>query len=221
LDVVLLIDGSGSLGKDGWKASIKGAQMLVNSFRVSENEEGESKTNMAVILFSGPPTWSGVHKCTGQSAEAVDMETTCKIKFVTHFSRNMKQIHDKIGELEWPQGSTLTSLALATAKAELTIGRKDAESVVIVITDGRPLSYRKTSLASMSVRKVSRLVWVPVTQYAPLKWVKVWATRRWEENVVQVESFEKLETPDVITHIVADICPDEYKGVQLKKGSSV
>jgi uncharacterized protein YegL len=217
LDIVLLIDGSGSLGKEGWKASINAAQMLVNTFRVSENEEAESKANMAVILFSGPPTWSGVYKCTGQSAKSVDMDTECRIKFVSHFSRNMKQIHDKIGELEWPQGSTLTSLALATAKAELSIGRKDAESVVIVITDGRPLSYRKTTLASRSLRKVARLVWVPVTQYAPLKWVKLWATRRWEENVVQVESFEKLETPDVITHIIADICPDEYKGVQVKR----
>ena len=39
---------------------------------------------------------------------------------------------------------TLTSLALATAKAELALGRKDSKSIVVVITDGRPLSYRGT-----------------------------------------------------------------------------
>jgi hypothetical protein len=209
LDIVILLDGSGSLGKEGWKASVNAAQMLVNTFRVSEDSEGESKANVALILFSGPPTWSGVYKCTGQSAKSVDMETECRIKFVTHFTRKMKDLYDKIGELEWPQGSTLTSLALATAKAELSVGRKEAPSIVIVITDGRPLSYRKTTLAARSLRKAARLLWVPVTKYAPLKWVKLWATRRWQENVIVVDDFEKLATPDVITHIVADICPDD------------
>jgi uncharacterized protein YegL len=218
LDIVVLLDGSGSLGKEGWKASVAAAQMFVNSFRVSEDSEGESKANIALILFSGPPTWSGVYKCTGQAAESVDMETTCRIKFVSHFTRKLKDLYNKIGELEWPQGSTLTSLALATAKAELSVGRKDAESVVIVITDGRPMSYRKTTLASRSLRKAARLVWVPVTQYAPLKWVKLWATRRWQENVVVVDDFKKLDTPDVVTHIIADICPEDYHGVKLHKG---
>ena len=47
---------------------------------------------------------------------------------------------------------------------------------VIVFTDGRPLSYRKTWMASYSVRKVARLMWVPVTRYAPLKRIKRWVT---------------------------------------------
>jgi uncharacterized protein YegL len=209
VDVVLLIDGSGSLGKEGWKASIAAAEMFVDAFRVSEDADGNSKANMAVILFSGPPTWSGVNKCTGQQTTGVDMETDCKIKFVTHFERDMKKVKEKIAELEWPQGSTLTSLALMTAKSELQLGRKDAESVVVVITDGRPLSYRKTWLASRTLRKAARLVWVPVTEFAPLKFIKKCATRRWEENVVQVNSFEELTHPDVVTHIIADICPDD------------
>jgi len=136
------------------------------------------------------------------------METDCKIVRVTKgFTNNFANVKTEIAGLAWPMGSTLTSLALYAAKAELANGRKEAESLVVTITDGRPISYGKTTAASRSLRKQARLLWVPVTQNAPLKYIKRWATRRWKENVVQVDDFEHLEQPYVITHIIADICP--------------
>jgi len=119
-------------------------------------------------------------------------------------------VKKQITGLKWPRGSTLTSLALMTAKAELSLGRKNAQSNVVVFTDGRPLSYRQTGIASKEVRRSSRLVWVPVTKYAPRKHIKEWATRRWQENVVFVPTFKQLENPDPITHIVANICPKAF-----------
>jgi hypothetical protein len=200
MDIVLLLDGSGSLGKKGWKAEIVAAQYFVDAFVDS------GKAEMSVILYSGPRTWGKVKKCVGKNAQNVDMEQ-CGIKTVTHFTDDLKKVKQLITGLDWPQGATLTSLALMTAKAELPLGRKDAQSAVIVFTDGRPLSYRKTGMASFVVRKAARLLWVPVTKYAPLKRIKRWATRRWQENVVKVDSFGDLEKPEVVTHIVADICP--------------
>merc|ERR1719271_806972 len=94
-----------------------------------------------------------------------------------------------------------------TAKAELSLGRKDAKSIVVVITDRRPLSYRNTHIAAWRLRKSARLVWVPVTRYAPLRHIKWWATRRWQENVVQVKKFKDLEKPDAVNHVIANICP--------------
>merc|ERR1719261_552725 len=210
LDVVLLIDGSGSLGKRGWKASIKAANLLVGAFKASK------KGNMAVILFSGPRTWSGVGKCIGKSKRKVSPES-CGIKTVTHFTKDMQKVQNLINGLTWPRGSTLTSLALMTAKAELALGRKNSKANVIVITDGRPLSYLKTTIASHVLRKAARLIWVPVTRHAPLKWVKIWATRRWQENVVPVKSFRQLQKPAVVTHIVADICPSLFPKVRYAR----
>jgi len=108
-------------------------------------------------------------------------------------------------------------LALLTAKAELSLGRKDAQSNVVVFTDGRPLSYRATGIASEKLRQVARLLWVPVTKYAPRKQIKVWATRRWQENVVFVPTFKALKKPDVITHIVANICPKTNPRVKFTR----
>jgi len=209
LDVILLIDGSGSLGKKGWKASIKAAKFFCDAFMES------GKANMAVILYSGPRTWSGVRKCFGKNKKKVDQEKVCGIKSVSHFTEDIKKVKQLITGLEWPKGSTLTSLALMTAKAELALGRKQSPSTVVVFTDGRPLSYRKTGVASKALRKSARLVWVPITKYAPLKYIKKWATRRWQENVIAVKSFKKFESPEVITHIIADICPKKEPKVKI------
>jgi hypothetical protein len=202
LDVVLLIDGSGSLGQTGWDAEKKAAALFVDSFI-----QGGADTQMAVILFSGPSTWGGVFQCTGASAATVDMATVCKITTVTHFNSALATVKSDIQAMVWPEGSTLTSVALMAAKAELTLGRSDAHSIIIVFTDGRPLSKRKTYQAALEVRKAARLVWVPVTSYAPLSDIKQWATRRWQENVVVVKTFEDLEEPEVVTRIIANICP--------------
>jgi len=212
LDVVLLIDGSGSLGKRGWAAEIKAAKMFVDAFSGSG-----ANANMAVILYSGPRTWGGVYKCFARNTKKVDREKICGIKTVTHFTKDLKKVKNLITGLTWPRGSTLTSLALMTAKAELALGRKNAMANVIVFTDGRPLSYRKTLLASAQVREAARLVWVSVTKYAPLAKIKKWATRRWQENVVRVKSFKALEKPSVITHIVANICPKTNPKVRFAR----
>lgn len=212
LDVVLLIDGSGSLGKKGWAAEIVAANTLVDAFNVKDTQ-----ARMAVILYSGPRTWGGVFKCFAKNTKKVDRDRICGIKMITHFTKDLKKVKELINGLSWPKGSTLTSLALVTAKAELALGRKSAQSVAIVFTDGRPLSYRKTEMASESLRKAARLVWVPVTKYAPLAKIKKWATRRWQENVVRVSSFKKLEDPEVITHIIADICPKKNPKVKFSR----
>jgi hypothetical protein len=209
IDTVLLIDGSGSLGKKGWAASIKAAEYFVDAFSQSSN------ANMAVILYSGPRTWSGVNKCFAKSTKPVKPES-CGIITVTHFTQDLKKVKKLITGLEWPKGSTLTSLALMNARAELALGRKDAPSNVIIFTDGRPLSYRKTYVASRLLRRSARLVWVPVTKYAPLAFIKHCATRRWQENVVSVKSFSDFGQPDVITHIVANICPKEEPVLELR-----
>lgn len=202
LDIVILLDGSGSLGQTGWNAEIKAAQTFVDAFMGTG-----AQANIAVILYSGPSTWSKVRLCTGSSSKSVDLENTCKIKTVDHFTTDLTQVKKDIAGLTWPKGSTLTSLALLRAQSELSLGRKDAKSIVVAITDGRPLSFLKTERAAKELRKSARLVWVPVTQYAPLADIKKWATRRWEENVVQIQTFADLEKPDAVTHIVANICP--------------
>merc|ERR1719440_468363 len=99
----------------------------------------------------------------------------------------------------------MTSLALQNALAETQLGRQDAKTVVAIITDGKPMSKKRTARASKAVRKVARLMWVPVTQFAPLQFIRRLASKPWKENVVLAKDFDTLKSPAFIDHILADM----------------
>jgi len=159
VDVILILDGSTSLEEDGWEATKKFAKTFVKAF----TEEG-SNAEMSVILFSGPTTWDDYYTCTGETQQTQEfMETTCGVKTVQHFSADLTATGAAIEALTWPKGSTLTQGALGTAAAELTLGRPDAPSVVVLVTDGQPISKYRTSLAADQVKATgARLLCVPV-----------------------------------------------------------
>jgi len=210
LDVVLLLDGSGSLGQKGWDAEITAANNLVERFHV----EG-TKAKVSVVLYSGPSYRWRVKWCLRGWIKADYIGSFCKLKSVISMqdakSEDMTAVKNELTALHgpegWPKGSTLTSMALYRARDELNLGREDAKSVVIVFTDGKPYNFKKTLKASKAVRESARLVYVPVIEYAPLKLFKWMATRRWQENIVPVKDFNDLESAHVANDIIADICP--------------
>jgi len=206
LDVVLLIDGSGSLGETGWKAEKKMAELFISAFEGTGTE-----AQLSTILYSGPSYWSGVRKCFAGPFDAGHIEKVCKVVIKNQLTSDIASVKSGVEAMTWPAGSTLTSIALMQASSVLSQGREDAHSIVVAITDGRPLSRRATWWAARHVRKKARLVWVAVTRYAPLRMIKRMATRRWQENVIVVPDFSSLAdaAPDHVTHIVANICPME------------
>jgi len=172
--------------------------------------------NFAVIHYTGPRTWSGVSKCTGKSTKKVDMEKDCRIKIASHFEEDVKKVKGVINALEFAPGSKLLSLALMAVQSEMALGRKTSRSIVIVFMDGEPLSYRKTMLASHTLRKKARLIYVVTTKFSPLGDIKKWVSRRWQENLVQVGDAAALASAETGTHIMANICPREHPKLQTK-----
>jgi len=204
MDVMLMIDQCPKTGKKGFQKQIETANRLVDAF-VGHGVVGVP--NFAVIKYCGPRTWSGVSKCDGKGTEAVDTAEVCDVDIAQHFTESVKDVHSILNGLEFTKGTKLVSLALTAAKGELALGRKDARSVVVNFLDGQPLSFRKTRIAARNLRKSARLVFVVVSKFSPLKDVKTWATRRWQENIVLADSPEALGKPLTTTHIVANICP--------------
>jgi len=214
MDVVMVIDGTPKSGKDGFAQEIKAANLFVDAWT---GEGLQGKPGFALIHYTGPRTWSGVSKCTGKSTAKVDMEKTCKITLVQHFTNDVKMFKGKLDGLEFVPGSKLLSLGLMTVQAEFALGNKNARTVVVVFIDGQPLSFRKTLLASRAIRKKARLVWVAVSKFAPLAGLKKWASRRWQENLVTVPTSEEMGTAETGTHIIANICPSKVPKLQVKK----
>jgi hypothetical protein len=135
---------------------------------------------------------------------------------VQHFDEDSKKTKNTLNGLAFAKGTKLVALALLAAKAELTLGRKTAQSITVVFTDGAPLSFRKTKLASRSLRKKTRLLWVVVTKFSPLKDIKKWASRRWQENLVKVSKYEKLSKARTVTRIIANICPKKVPKLKMR-----
>jgi hypothetical protein len=212
IDVVLVLDGTPKSEQKGFAAEINAANLFIDAFT---GEGITAKPNFAVVHYSGPRTWSGVSVCTGKNSKKVDMEKQCHVKIAQHFSDDLTAVKGTVNGLEYKPGSKLLSLALMTTQFEFALGDKTARTAVVVFMDGQPLSYRKTQLASRAIRKKARLLWVVVTKFAPLKDIKSWASRRWQENLVQVETFEQWASAETGTHIVANICPKRFPVLKI------
>lgn len=208
LDVVLVMDGSGSLGTTGWEAEKKAAIRFIDAFNV---QGGQAK--LSVVLYSGPRYRPGANWCVNGHATRAQLESYCKIKSVVSMgdanSTDLNAAKNAVSALTFPEGSTLTSLALQRAKLELSAGREDAESVVVVLTDGRPYKFWRTYWAAQSLQLSARLLWVPIAfpSYKSLADFKALASWPWRENIVKVDDFEILETLKPMNDVVADICP--------------
>jgi len=214
MDIVMVIDGTPTGGKKAFVQEIKAANQFVDAFTGSGIT---AKPGFALIHYTGPRTWTGVSKCTGKSTKKVDMEKVCKITLVQHFTDDLKKYKSKLDGLEFQKGSKLLSLGLMTVQSEFALGNKNHRTIVLVFIDGIPLSARKTLLASRAIRKKARLVWVAVTKFAPLENLKKWASRRWQENLVKVNSVKELGEPETGTHIVANICPNKTPKLKIGK----
>jgi hypothetical protein len=213
MDVIIMIDGCPKGGKASWEAQITSVKTLIGSF-------SKKKAQIALITYCGPRTWSGVSKCTGKSTKKVDMEKTCKVKIVSHFTNDKKKLKTLVTGLEMQKGMKLMALGFLSAKAEMALGRKKAQTSVIGYIDGPPLSERKTTLAATVLRKSARVTLVPTSKLAPLKLLKKLVTRRWQENLVVVSSPKKLAMPEQVTHIIANICPKKVPKKKFTRGDA-
>lgn len=209
LDVVILVDGSGSLGQEGWEAVVEGAQALSKAFSGPD-------ARVSSLLFSGPTDFDKVGPCIGQinpfankTQEQLDAVKDCGMEWITRFDENItgEAMAEKLGAMKFPQGTTLTSMALAEASAELSHGREDAQSIVFVITDGAPLSQLECSKQSEHIKKKARLYWVPVgNAFMDDSVFEPWASVPHEENIMRVKKLKWVGRTWVTNQILASFC---------------
>jgi len=132
----------------------------------------------------------------------------CGISWASHFTNDTAAVRKAAAALQWPGRTTLTSLALAEANNELIQGRDGVKSVVVVITDGKPMSPLRTGVAAAELKKGARLVWMPVGQgvKSSIGDMKHWASVPWQDNVLEIDTFSALDTPRTINKMVSQFC---------------
>lgn len=203
IDVIIVLDGSSSLEEYGWQKSKafvkKFASLLVG------NDTG---VNLGVMVFSGPADMDTLDNCTGENPEANPTPEQCGMIWATRYEDKMSDVGPAIDKIEYPAGGTFTSMALAEAAAQLVEGRQNAETVVIVVTDGEPASPDRTTTAANALKEKARLMWVPVAISKPeaLEAMKGWASVPWQDNIMEIETLAVMDTSGKLLRLISMFC---------------
>jgi len=206
VDVIILLDGSASLGEMGWLQAKAAAKKMVEALGAGGN------AHVAFLLYGGPLTLEDYDKCVGNADDgtAVNMETTCGMQWVSHFTNDTAKLSTTVSGLEWPQSTTMTSLALGQAESELVKGNEDAQSVVILVTDGWPMSRRNTNSAAAKLRESAKVLYVPVGNSAPLSLIEEMASEPKHDHIIQAQNFLALNHPAILNKIIGSTCLSVY-----------
>jgi hypothetical protein len=136
-----------------------------------------------------------------------------KVDVLEQMTFDQAALLSQIDGMSFPRRTTSTSLALSMALDVLKAGgRKDvskSNTIVFLVTDGRPNNAEASNKMAETVRAGARLVVVPVGTgmgSAGLEQMMSWATFPPEENVLQAENYNAL--PGKVSGFIADICQD-------------
>lgn len=187
LDIVLVLDTSGSMGAEGFKDAKNFAQALV-----------------ARIEF-GDADVSGTQGLA--RVGALSFASTASVQQVLTVDSN--ELSSSLESIVWQKSSTNTGEAVAAAAEMLDrYKRSQAQSVILVITDGMPVSSYVLSTEAARLRQLGvRLSFAVVSAGLPLGAFTGWAAWPKEENVLAVSSFTDLKKPEMVTEVLAALCP--------------
>jgi len=202
VDIVLVLDSSGSTGSSGWEKTKTFAKAFTTAL------EGDGTDAMiSIVSFSGPGSWKKITACTGPDTSGLDMAQDCEVLMAEHFTKDMAQARSVIDGLDWMAGLTLTSTALEMAASELGLGRRGVPKVVLMVTDGRPTKKLATFPAAHKVRKQAKLIFGAVgMSSSTLSDMRLWASSPSKENVFNIRDYSSLDTVKMVDEFVADIC---------------
>merc|ERR1719389_1007786 len=180
LDLMVLMDGSGSVGSKGFSQEKEFAEAFINRFEI-----GPDKTEMGIISFSYYITIGS--QITDDAGALVSV----------------------VENTEWEAYNTNTAAALGTALEVLAAsGRETAQSVVVVITDGMPNDSEATAMMAEKVKEKARLIFVAVGKNLDMDALYSWASFPPEYNILSAKKFKKLAKNLAKGEYLADICPN-------------
>lgn len=201
-DLILLVDGSGSLREPGFE--------IVRGFAVNLTKKyhttyfGGSATRIGVALFGNGHLETLPDGSTGV-ARAINVQP---------LSDDMNLVREKLSALEWQRGFTNMAQGLALAGTMLSQGgRADAQSAVMVLSDGKfSFKYETAEKARELKDQNIQLYMAPITpvENDDLETLKTWASQPWETNFERIPGLDALEynSPVFVEKLVTKFCPD-------------
>ncbi|CAK0883070.1 unnamed protein product, partial [Prorocentrum cordatum] len=206
-DLVIAIDGSGSMREGGFETLRDFAANV--SQRYKPMYYGAEAMRVGVILF-------------GQGS-VEDDGTVTPAEMVQELTNDTAAVKEQIESLAWQRGTTNLAQALSLADRMFREGgRPDAQSAIMILTDGRP-SLRFAS--GQAVRKLKdknvKVFMAPIADNSgkDTDLLKQWASQPWETNYERIPGLAALKPNfDMFgQRLVAKFCPSSFSPSRQKQ----
>jgi uncharacterized protein YegL len=179
LDVVLVLDASGSAGAAG-----------------TEYLKNFAKAFVDVLVLDATD---------GSTAGIISYGSTATVG--TALTADSASLVAAYNGVTWIKGSTNTAQALAVARNLFEEnGRVTAQQVAIIVTDGMPESSFLTGVeVGRLTQEGIRVMFIGVGKSVSKHVLRRWATWPWEENVISASTYTELNT-DKFKDVLANVC---------------
>lgn len=205
-DLVIALDGSGSLKESGFEILRDLAANLTG--RYESKYYGMTDTLLGVVAFG-----NGHVMADGSVAPALTVQG---------LTGDMALVKEKIEALEWQKGFTNMAQAFLLADTLLSAGgRPEAQSAVLVISDGKYSFQFQTAQQVEKMKDAGIYIFMaPVSEGKNdhLDVLKTWATQPWETNYERIPGFQALKyNPDTFAQkLVSKFCPKAISPSSMK-----
>jgi uncharacterized protein YegL len=163
-DVIIGVDVSGSLKQTGFETVVQFAKDLVSLYTLGVNE-----SQIGILEYSK------------------------EAKIVAPLQNDMDALTPMLDKISFQRGVTDMAQGFSIAKTILMEGRKSAQSVVILLTDGKPSFQFSTRKAAQELRDSGvRVVVVPIFTYGNADFMTELASDPPEDNVLQIGGLKLL-----------------------------
>lgn len=197
-DLVLGIDGSGSLTEDGFGILRNFAVTLITKYQTEYF--GSDAMKVGVLQF-------------GNGVVLADGRTVSPAINVQPLTTDLALVKAGLENLPYKKGFTNMAQAFALSEVMYTAaGRKGAQSALLLITDGKPsFAFQTNEMVEQLQDKNIQRFFMVVNEAGgdDLKQMEKWASQPWETNLIHVPGLEALRADESVwvQKAVVMFCP--------------
>lgn len=186
-DLILAVDGSGSLTEDGFGILRDFTVALIQKYQTEYY--GASAMQVGVLQF-------------GNGVILDDGVTVSPAINVQPLTQDMGLVKTALENLPYKKGFTNMAQAFALAEVMYTgAGRKGVQSAILVITDGKPsFKFQTNELVQQLDDKNVQRFFMMISENAgdEIKTIQKWASQPWETNFIHVPGMEALRADESV-----------------------
>jgi hypothetical protein len=205
-DLVIALDGSGSLKQEGFDIVKNFALNLTSKYK--NVYYGVEEMRIGLVLFG-----NGEYFDNGTVSPAIE---------VVSITGDLDSVSTAIEGLQWQRGFTNMMQALAAAENMFEDGRSDAQSAVLMISDGKwTNAYRTTMKATAMKDKGIQIFMAPIADHTTkqLKVLRGWASSPWETNYERIPGLDTLinNEAEFAQRLLVKFCPRAFSPSQKEE----